>query len=617
MATNNNVLDPNKKVVQTDPVNGNAAPGSTPAATIPVTSLTEEEKAYYDNLYTKGGYTQDLQESIAHGGTTTPQKYFDGTEGWYTYDSAERPYYADDADATFLSGSGYYETTQNKNKWHELEEQKKIAKNAGRLDEVARIQAEQDALHAANEQIRAQAGYSGGVNGSMYYQLPDANTGGAGGSYGGSYGKTPGASGYTSNSQSDLKGLLDAWQDAAIKQQNGQIDYAVAKAVADLERALADAQPQFKEQAESVDRSARQAMDNAALYAEMRGDKGGIGQEQYNSIQNTQAQNHLTVQQAQTKLATDTQRQIADLRAQGEFEKADAALQITQQYLQQLIGLEQWAAEYNLSVDQFNESIRQWEAEYNMAMQQLQIGQNQWQAEYEFKQQQYADSLTQYEQSQLSGMGQALLNAGIMPDDKQLAAMGMTKAQAQDFITAQQLASKAKGGGTGNNTSQDYTGLFEAAKASGNAQSYIANNYKKFGFTSSSGLYNDYKNWSDSGDGDEVTMTLTTAKDLAKNGIFNDTVLAVLHDAGYDDTALGLIYGYDPNASVTPTVTPEQQAKNYETLKSHIQSPNRGITLSNIAYMIESALSSRQITKEQANELLDLMDAMYEKGMGK
>lgn len=262
--------------------------------------------------------------------------------------------------------------------------------------------AEKTYWHNEAEKTRARAGYSGGTDGSMYISTmqgikPSESEGVRGSS-----------TTNTAGTSSDLKGLLDAWQQAAMQQSNGQIDYAVAKAVADLERALADAQPQFKEQAESVDRDARQAMDNSALYAEMRGDKGGIGQEQYNSIQNTQAQNHLAVQQAQTKLATDTQRQIADLRAQGEFEKADAALEITQNYLAQLISLEQWAAEYNLSVEQFNESVRQWEASYNMEMQKLQISQNQWQAEFdaaqnqwqtemEFAKQQYSDSLAQWE----------------------------------------------------------------------------------------------------------------------------------------------------------------------------------------------------------------------------
>ena len=42
-------------------------------------------------------------------------------------------------------------------------------------------------------------------------------------------------------------------------------------------------------------------------------------------------------------------------------------------------------------------------------------------------------------------------------------------------------------------TSMDYDGLFKAARDSGNPQSFIANNYKKYGFKSQTGLYNEYK----------------------------------------------------------------------------------------------------------------------------
>lgn len=70
----------------------------------------------------------------------------------------------------------------------------------------------------------------------------------------------------------------------------------------------------------------------------------------------------------------------------------------------------------------------------------------------------------------------------------------------------QQAAAQAAGssGGTrrsGNVTptpsEADYDGLFEAAYQSGYPKSYIANNYKKFGFTSSSGVYDGYEDWLD------------------------------------------------------------------------------------------------------------------------
>ena len=41
----------------------------------------------------------------------------------------------------------------------------------------------------------------------------------------------------------------------------------------------------------------------------------------------------------------------------------------------------------------------------------------------------------------------------------------------------------------------DYDGLFAAARESGHPKSFIANNYKKYGFTSSTGLYDEYEDW--------------------------------------------------------------------------------------------------------------------------
>lgn len=67
---------------------------------------------------------------------------------------------------------------------------------------------------------------------------------------------------------------------------------------------------------------------------------------------------------------------------------------------------------------------------------------------------------------------------------------------------AQEAAGKASGTRRSNNVTAppreaDYDGLFEAAYQSGYPKSYIANNYKKFGFTSSSGVYDGYKDWLD------------------------------------------------------------------------------------------------------------------------
>ena len=157
----------------------------------------------------------------------------------------------------------------------------------------------------------------------------------------------------------------------ARQQYNQQINQSMDTNAADLNRAIADTQGQFQTQQNQITANEMNALDNAALYAEARGDKGGIGYAQYNNIQNTAAQNRQAVSQAQTKLATDTARQIADLRAKGEFDKADKALELAQTYLSELRQIEEYAANYNLSVDQINTAISEWEAEFNNANRQF------------------------------------------------------------------------------------------------------------------------------------------------------------------------------------------------------------------------------------------------------
>ena len=303
----------------------------------------------------------------------------------------------------------------------------------------------------------------------------------------------------------NMGSYLEQWYQNAQQQQQNTVDFGTNQAILELLRNKQDAEAQYQEQRNQIAIDEAKAKDNQALYAESRGDKGGIGAAQYDAIMNTAAQNRLAVNSAQTKLATDTSRQIADLRAQGEYEKADALLTLSQQYLSQLMSLEQWAAEYNLSVAQFNASLKQWQAEYDLKVADLlgsYNGQKTMSAkQFEFTQQQYQDSLKADQEKKLASAGEILLAAGIMPSASQLAAMGMTETDAQSYITAQKVAAattkgksgKGNGGGGGTVTSMDYDGLFKAARDSGNPQSFIANNYKKYGFKSQTGLYNEYK----------------------------------------------------------------------------------------------------------------------------
>ena len=305
------------------------------------------------------------------------------------------------------------------------------------------------------------------------------------------------------NPNGSLGDYLDQWLSSAQQQQTNQIDYATNQAVQDLIRQQQDAQATYQSQQNQIAIDEAKAKDNQALYAEARGDKGGIGAAQYDAIMNTAAQNRLAVSQAQTKLATDTARQIADLRAQGEYEKADALLQLSQTYLSQLISMEQWAMEYNLSVAQFNASLQQWEAEFKMAEAGIT---GTYKGSPTLQYQQYQDELALTQQSQLASAGETLLSAGIMPSASQLSAMGITQEQAQSYITAAQLAAaqKAKSGGSGNgggggdgSSSGGWSDVVDWVAKNGfdSAEDYIKDKYKSLGYSSQSAALAGWNNY--------------------------------------------------------------------------------------------------------------------------
>lgn len=315
-----------------------------------------------------------------------------------------------------------------------------------------------------------------GVNGNLSGLLPGAISGGAsgGGSTGGS-GSTGGngSTGGITNRVPDLTSVLDKWLEAAKAQAAGKIDYATSTGINELQRAQEDAQGQFQTQRNQIAADEARAQDNQALYNERTGDRGGIGAAQYDQIANTAAQNRLTVNQAQTKLSTDTARQIADLRAQGEFEKADQLLQLSQSYLQQLISIEQWSAEFNLSVDQFNKQIEQWNREYELKIsellgsyrgqptlgsQQLAMNKNAQLFDQEYKQAGLTGTLrgqpTLEARASLAEAGLALAQSGIMPSQSQLEAMkslyGYDSSAVTSLVQTAKLAAQSKlSGGSG------------------------------------------------------------------------------------------------------------------------------------------------------------------------
>ena len=158
--------------------------------------------------------------------------------------------------------------------------------------------------------------------------------------------------------------LLDVWQAAAKEQAVTAREHAVDQAVQQLLAAQAQTEGELQNRRDQIAREERNALDNAALYAEARGDRGGIGQAQYNRIQAQAAANRQTVSAAQTELAQQTRQEIIRLRAEGKFQTADDLLEIAQTYLLKLLDLEKWAAEYALDTAKFEDSVARWQLEY-------------------------------------------------------------------------------------------------------------------------------------------------------------------------------------------------------------------------------------------------------------
>lgn len=240
--------------------------------------------------------------------------------------------------------------------------------------------------------------------------------------------------------------LLEEQGAAAREQAERQIDNEVEQGAEALRRAEEDAQPGFQSMRDQIAIDERQALDNQALYAEMRGDRGGIGQAQVASIQNTAAVNRRQVNLEQQRLATETARQIEDLRRQGEFRKADRILELTQKQLSELMELERWAKEKNLSIAQFNTELARWEAEYAWKLRRFGI-------ETELSLAQMSGVMPdgtptyaarQAERSRLAAAAKMLLEAGLALTPEQLEALGWTEGQYEAFIG--QSAGSGSGG---------------------------------------------------------------------------------------------------------------------------------------------------------------------------
>lgn len=244
-------------------------------------------------------------------------------------------------------------------------------------------------------------------------------------------------------------------------------------------------------------------------------------------------------QQAYDRYLNEYNMSLQDLNAVNTQEQLDYA-----KYLDQL-------GQFNTDR---NFAFNQYLSDFDILQNQLASLQGQDSVDYN----RWMDKVGLYEQKQAEetdlarAQVDAILSAGGSPSADLVGASGYTTEYVQALQAAyqRQLAARSGSGGSssgsrsgssGGGDSADYDGLFAAALESGHPKSFIANNYKKYGFTSQTGLSDEYEEWAL---GQEEKAGRPVENSLAMNPdsfrAFGQSIAAQLA-AGGENAALGNI----------------------------------------------------------------------------
>ncbi len=310
----------------------------------------------------------------------------------------------------------------------------------------------QQAAHDAAEKIRAKYDYSGGVDGSEYIKL---GTGASPAKADTSWLDKLGESSYNY----DQSGQISAKLDALLNRTPFSYDAASDPLY----------QQYRKQYTREADRSAEDVLGKTAVMT------GGMP----------------------STAAVAASQQASDYQMSQMTDKIPELQQLAYSMYQD--GLNADRADLNTLIGLEDNNYNRWLADRNYLYQLArdQVGD-----------QQTADALTY--QKQQDKMNYDYQKERDAIEDARYNAEWQYKLQ-QAAQAAAQSGTRRSGNVTTPPSEADYEGLFEAAYQSGYPKSYIANNYKKFGLTSSSGAYGDYENWLDKrengGDESEISSS--------------------------------------------------------------------------------------------------------------
>ena len=167
-----------------------------------------------------------------------------------------------------------------------------------------------------------------------------------------------------------------AYYEKLLQQNQAQIDYTTQAAIKEQEAQLEQSKQDAYEMQKQAYIQSLKDQDNLALQAAARGDAGGIGLKQYSDSANTYDKQVYEINLQLKNLEAEVAQKVADLKAQGEFEAANYALEIGMAQIKDLqsqrdalqnlqISLAQNAMEYNQQVS---------DIAFDRALQRLQLG---------------------------------------------------------------------------------------------------------------------------------------------------------------------------------------------------------------------------------------------------
>lgn len=221
--------------------------------------------------------------------------------------------------------------------------------------------------------------------------------------------------------------IMQQYKDS-VNEYNSLADNAVQQGVQQLQAMEAAANNAYSKTEQNALRDYREMLDTRSGIEQANGNRQQIGESQYGTPENAYGNALDAIRASQAQMTRDVARQVADLRDQGDYQKANALLQAAQASLTQ----------------QYADAIRR---------------DNNLRSNYEYlTANDREDAAIAREQSAtdkawLREIGMTLLQRGVMPDSATLEAMGISSTTARSIITRVQTIGSGGGGGGGSGRS--------------------------------------------------------------------------------------------------------------------------------------------------------------------